>query len=243
MNFLITYLIYLFFGVLPSFLWLCYYLRKDREEPEPKLLLVKIFILGGLITVPTVSVQQFVLSLLKTDYFTSASLFLIISLLLMALIEESAKFIVIKFGILKDKEFDEPIDGMIYMMTSALGFAAAENFLTLIFVSNESFFDITTTIIWENVLQISLVRFLGATLLHALCSGIIGFVIGLSFHKKKEKYVIFGLLTATILHALYNLSIMKLEVGWNILNPFILLVILYLVISFCFKKLKENNNE
>ena len=244
MNYIFSYLIYLFFGILPSFLWLCFYLKKDKE-PEPKLLLFKIFVYGGLITIPTVIIQGFVLSQIPTSYFSTPLSFLIITLILMALIEEVFKFSVVRSNILKNSEFNEPIDAMIYMITASLGFAAAENFLVLIFpvsqsLMGNSFYLITEEIIWGNIFQISIVRFLGATFLHALCGAIIGFFIGLSFFKKeRERLILPGLFLATVLHTLYNFSIIKIKEGWNILVPFSLLITLYLFVSFCFGKLKQ----
>ena len=244
MSIIFSYLIYLFFGVLPSLLWLCFYLRKDNE-PEPKFLLFKIFLYGGLMTIPTIFIQKFALNQMQTSYFSSPLGFLIIILFLMALIEEISKFLVVKIKILKNPEFNEPIDAMIYMITASLGFAAAENFLVLIFSANQylassSFYLVTEEIIWGSVFQISLVRFIGATFLHALCGAIIGFFIGLSFFKKeKKKMILPAIFSATILHALYNFSIIKIEEGWSTIVPFSLLIILYLFVSFCFKKLKQ----
>jgi len=244
MNYLLSYLAYLFFGVLPSFLWLCLYLKKDKN-PEPKFLLFKIFVYGGLITIPTVFLQKFALEQIPTSYFTSPLTFLITVLFLMALIEEIFKFLVIKIKVLKNSEFNEPIDAMIYMITASLGFAAAENFLVLVFSANQglagtNLYLITREIIWGNVFQISLVRFVGATFLHALCGAIIGFFIGLSFFKKeKERLILPALFLTTILHTLYNFSIIKISEGWSTIIPFSLLIILYLLVSFCFKKLKQ----
>jgi len=244
MTYFFSYLVYLFFGVLPSFLWLCFYLKKDKEA-EPKLLLSKVFLYGGLITIPTIFIQEFVLNQIQTSYFSSPLSFLTTTLLLMAFIEEVSKFLVVKSNILNNPEFNEPIDAMIYMITASLGFAAAENFLVLIFSANQglisnSFYLVTEEIIWGSILQIALVRFVGATLLHALCGAIIGFFIGFSFFKKgKEKLVLPALFLATILHALYNFSIIKIKEGWSTLVPFSLLIILYLFVSFCFKKLKQ----
>ena len=45
--------------------------------------------------------------------------------------EEVAKYLIIKIRILRDPEFDEPIDAMIYMIIAGLGFAALENILVL----------------------------------------------------------------------------------------------------------------
>ena len=247
MNYIFTYLIYLFFGVLPSFLWLCYYLKKDKN-PEPKFLLFKIFLYGGLITIPTVFLQKFTLNQIPTSYFVSPLIFLITTFFLMALIEEIFKFLVVKINILKNSEFNEPIDAMIYMITASLGFAAAENFLVLVFSANQGLIDnkfylITEEIIWGSVFQISLVRFAGATFLHALCGAITGFFIGFSFFKKeREKLILPALFLATVLHTLYNFSIIKINEGWSTIIPFSLLMILYLFISFCFKKLKQIKN-
>jgi len=244
MSYIFSYLVYLFFGVLPSFLWLCFYLKKDKEA-EPRLLLSKIFLYGGLVTIPTIFIQEFTLNQIQTFYFPSPLSFLITTLFLMAFIEEMSKFLIVKSNILNHSEFNEPIDAMVYMITASLGFAAAENFLILIFSANQglinnSFYLITEEIIWGNVLQIALVRFVGATFLHALCGAIIGFFIGLSFFKKeKERLILPALFLATILHALYNFSIIKIKEGWNILIPFSLLIALYLFVSFCFKKLKQ----
>lgn len=244
MNYILIYLIYLFFGVLPSLVWLSFYLEKDKH-PEPKILLSKIFVLGALITIPTTATQKLVLNQIKTSYFDTALSFLAISLLLMAFLEELFKFLVVKFGALKSSEFDEPVDAMIYMVTAALGFAAAENFLVLLYSENEdlmnNFFKLPKTfIIWENVFQISFVRFIGATFLHALCGAIIGFAIALAFkNKNREKFVIPSLIIASILHALYNFSIIKVEEGWSFAIPFILLIVLYSLISLFFEIIKN----
>ena len=244
MSYIFSYLIYIFFGVLPSFLWLSFYLKNDHN-PEPKLFLFKIFLYGGLVTVPTVFIQKFVLKQIPISYFSTTLSFLTITILLMALIEEIAKFLIVKNKVLNDPEFNEPIDAMIYMITASLGFAAAENFLVLIFSANQglienSFYLATEEIIWGSVFQISLVRFVGATFLHALCGAIIGFFIGLSFFKKeKTKLILPALLLATTLHAIYNFSIIKIKEGWSTFVPFSFLIALYLFVSFCFKKLKQ----
>ncbi len=244
MNYIITYLVYLFFGVLPSLLWLYYYLKKDKN-PEPRLLLFRIFILGALITIPTVFAQKIVFNQFKAVYFNSALFFLWSILFVMALIEEIAKFLVIKFQILNHPEFDEPVDAMIYMVTSSLGFAAAENFLTLVYSANENFlnesFLISEEIIWTSVIQISLIRFIGATFLHALCGAIVGFFVGFFLFKKRKKKLILipALLIAGFLHALYNFFIMNIDTKLGLISLFFLLIALYFTVSLLFKNIKN----
>jgi len=53
MNLILSYPFYIFFGILPSFIWLIFYLRRD-VHPEPKSMILKIFFYGMLITLPAI---------------------------------------------------------------------------------------------------------------------------------------------------------------------------------------------
>ena len=44
------------------------------------------------------------------------------------LVEETLKFLVLYFYILKEKAFNEPIDGIVYGTVVSLGFATLENY-------------------------------------------------------------------------------------------------------------------
>jgi RsiW-degrading membrane proteinase PrsW (M82 family) len=85
------------------------------------------------------------------------------------------------------KYFDEPIDAMVYMITAAMGFAALENAVFLIAPVGEPF-------------EMMIFRFVGATLLHALASGLLG------YYWIKGK-VFLGLTVATVLHLFFNILI------------------------------------
>jgi len=231
MNNFFNYPLYLFFGILPSVLWLRFYLKKDAK-PEPKGMILKIFFFGALATLPAI--------LLETIFFEGVRLlnlpfliaFCLNIFLGVALIEEALKFFVIKEKVLNDPEFDEPVDAMIYMIVAALGFAAAENLLIL--------FPLQNPFLGE-ILEISFLRFLGATFLHALCSAVVGYFIGLSFFKKEKRggLILIGLTIALLLHGFYNFSIIKVEKGLNLLISFTLLIITAVFISSAFKKLKS----
>jgi len=82
-----------------------------------------------------------------------------------ALIEELIKFLVIYLTLRHSKHLDEAIDPMIYMIICAIGFSSVENYLSVFNRLN------TITI----PLQTLTARFLGANLLHIICSGVIGF--------------------------------------------------------------------
>lgn len=226
MNYILNLPLALFFAVLPSFIWLNFYLRKD-VKPEPKIMILKVFLGGIVITLPAIFFENFLINFLEK---INSPLFLKI-FLGVALVEEFFKFLVVKKLVFSSPEFDEPIDAMIYMICSGLGFAAAENASLLI---PKKFF-------LKTIVEISFLRFLGATFLHALTSAIIGFYIGASFFRKKErlKLISFGLLLASLLHALYNFFIIKLEGGIGIFSIILLLFSAAFFVSFQFKKIKE----
>jgi len=59
------------------------------------------------------------------------------------------------------------------------------------------------------VFQTISLRFVGANLLHALSSGIIGFFWALFLLKKKKSYLYWGLVLGIALHFFFNLAIIK----------------------------------
>jgi len=229
MNEVLSYSIYIVFGILPSLIWLSFYLRRD-VNPEPKLMILKIFFYGMLASLPAILFEKAIFGEFSKLNFSSLVIFILNIFLGVALIEEFLKFLVVKFGVLKDPEFDEPVDAMIYMITAALGFAAAENVLILFQLKPLG-----------EIFEVSLFRFLGATFLHALSSGICGFFIGLSFFntKGRGKLVSIGLFLAILLHGFYNFYIMNGEGSLKLLIPFLLLLISAIFVSFGFKRLKK----
>jgi len=198
-----TLLFALLGGILPALLWLWFWLKEDRARPEPRGLILLSFV-AGMVTV------AFVIPLEQAAEFLSikvaAGLALIsaetTTVLAWATIEESAKYIVGVLVVLKRKANDEPIDAIIYMITIALGFAALENTLFLLNPLGDG--DLPSSILTGNL------RFLGATLLHTLSSGVLGAAMAFSFYKSgmiKKLYVSLGLLLAIALHSTFNFII------------------------------------
>ncbi|OGN00719.1 MAG: hypothetical protein A2651_02980, partial [Candidatus Yanofskybacteria bacterium RIFCSPHIGHO2_01_FULL_42_12] len=154
-------------GLAPSLVWLSFYLRRDCH-PEPKYLLTKAFLMGIIVS-PLAILLQLGFSELKNvfDYTIfnqgSPSFFLWSSL-----VEEFLKFFAVFLVVMRNPEFDEPMDGMIYMISAALGFAAIENMLVMFTLMPDGAGTALSTLA---------LRFVGATLLHALSSGLIGYFL------------------------------------------------------------------
>ncbi len=199
-----TNLGYILLTFLPPIIWLLFYLREDTH-PEPKRLILLAF-LGGMAAALLSVVVELVLvgersGILSRVLSIQKNVF--IFFLIIALVEEYMKYLPVKFLIIRRPDFDEPIDAMIYMMTAALGFAALENTLFLFPVFQESFlagFEVTAN------------RFLGANLLHALSSGIVGFFLARSFLSRYHRhYIAAGVVLAALLHAGFNYLILIRE--------------------------------
>jgi len=186
------------FGILPSLFWLFFFLLEDRKKPEPKKMISKVFMAGAILA-GVAAFAQIYLRTFTINYFPEYSFG---SLAIFAFIEELAKFLAVYLLVYRTKFFDEPIDGMIYMITAAMGFAALEN---IIFLFG------TTAII-----QTTILRFVGATLLHAMASAILGFYLS-------NKKLLLGFILATLLHTIFNFTI--LNIPGSELSSILLLVI------------------
>jgi RsiW-degrading membrane proteinase PrsW (M82 family) len=231
------YFLYISFGILPSLAWLFYYLKKDLH-PESKKMILKIFLWGSLATIPVYLVQKILTTLLNSISLSPIFISLIYGFLIIAFTEELFKYLIVKFKVLKSPECDEPVDIMIYMIVSALGFAAVEN---IFYIISSAINLPLNDAVFASVI-ISLSRFLGATFLHTLCSALVGYFLILSIIKTKNslKYIILGILIASLLHGLFNLSIMKMELNWLIIIiPIMILVSLSIFIISKFEKIKK----
>jgi RsiW-degrading membrane proteinase PrsW (M82 family) len=183
-------------GVLPALLWLAFWLREDYRHPEPRGLIMKTFMLGMISVVFVLPFQKIV-----DNFFPGMTLVAILS---WVVLEELFKFGAAYFGGLKSIEDNEPIDPIIYMITAALGFVALENALFLFgSLIGESIID---SVITGNL------RFIGASLLHVVSSGIVGISLALSFYKGMWTHIVMttlALLVAVAFHATFNLSIVN----------------------------------
>ena len=154
------------------------------------------------------------------------------------IVEELMKYAVALALIFWNREVDEPIDMVIYMVVVALGFAALENAL---FIFNP--------LIAGDLIGSAMTggfRFLGATLLHVLASGTVGVFLALAYYRSKIVQVLagtLGLFIAIVLHALFNFFIMDAS-GGTILTVFLFVWMGIIILFLLFEKIKilEHNH-
>ena len=189
---IINTLLLVLLGLMPGLTWLVFYLREDVRHPEPKILLLYAFMAGALITLMVLQIQVISNRWLASHGVDSYGP---TSFLILGGIEEFFKFLAVYLVIRHRKEFDEPIDAMIYMIVAALGFASVEN-IASVFQATNGFYPNPGPV------ETTMLRFVGATLLHTLASGFVGYEWGRAIVKKEKPapYLALGVIGATLLH-------------------------------------------
>ncbi|KKT85491.1 MAG: hypothetical protein UX26_C0037G0011 [Parcubacteria group bacterium GW2011_GWC1_45_9] len=193
------------FSVIPNFVWLYFYLKQD-PHPEPPPFLLLAFFLGVFSTVVALGAGLGLLSLIQSVSGAERALiqnsfwFMFIGV---AFVEELAKFLMAFFLLRKSLVFDEPIDAIIYLSVIALGFAFVENIIYLVSIFNQFFGDLSQVVYFVSL------RFIGANFLHTLASGLVGYFWAIGIVRRKNpQYLFMGLFLATLIHGLFNLSVM-----------------------------------
>jgi RsiW-degrading membrane proteinase PrsW (M82 family) len=189
-------------GVLPALLWLTFWLLEDRCEPEPKRYIFFCFV-AGMLAVPFVLPIENSICVYLMDGVCPLSNISLPVLIGWALTEELFKFGAAYVVALRSKVFDEPLDAVIYLVTAALGFSAAENMLFLLKPLESG--DLLQTIITGDL------RFIGAMLLHTLASATIGVMLALTFYQPagvRRLAALGGVILAVALHTLFNFFIL-----------------------------------
>lgn len=107
-------------------LWRVY--QSDKIEKEPPRLIAKIFIFGMISTIPAVVLEMFGQFALSTVS-PSGSLLnnLLMAFVVVAGSEEIVKYFFMKKATWRNPDFNYVFDGVVYGVTSSLGFAALEN--------------------------------------------------------------------------------------------------------------------
>jgi len=202
-------------GILPSMVWVIFF-RHEDDHPEPSRLIIFTFLAGAAITFAVLFIQRLINSALHA---------------LFALVEESGKFAAAGFIVWTHRrDFEEPIDAMIYMLVAAFGLAAVENVALALRATD-------TVFIGGGALEVVGLRFFGATLLHGIASGIVGYFWGRAVFLRKNLFAALstGILVATLLHAFFNYLILNYG---NISYTVVFLVMIGFFVLNDFEKLK-----
>lgn len=200
----------------PAILWLWFFYSRDRYEREPKALISKLFLWGALAMPWAAGFNELLRGILgpaiervdESGLLPLALSLVVVMVVLGALNEEVLKYLVTTNSVRSDPNFNEPVDGMIYMSTAALGFAAAETVFYVLAgyagLLEEASAGAAFAFAFGNV---AVARALFTTIGHATYSGIVGYFLAQHMIKKRPgRLVPWGIVLATLVHTGWNLS-------------------------------------
>ncbi|MBO4918648.1 MAG: PrsW family intramembrane metalloprotease [Erysipelotrichaceae bacterium] len=116
-------------SILPPILLLVYVYRKDRINKEPVKLLLLLFVLGCLSSIPVYFIETYLELVLYGSIYNYTLYNLLDAFICAAFVEELTKFLITKTVIWNHEAFDSTFDGMVYCAFVSMGFATVENVL------------------------------------------------------------------------------------------------------------------
>ncbi len=120
---------YVSVGFAPGLFWLWQISRRSRNRPDHKGLVLRTFLLGVVLAVPTVIVEGVIkgkeAEAGSGTMLPGAAAFM--AFVVAGFVEELAKFSVVRATMYRSPYFVEPLQGLIYSSAVALGFASIEN--------------------------------------------------------------------------------------------------------------------
>lgn len=165
-----------------------YIYLKDKHEREPLGLLLMSFFYGVLSIFVTLLIS-WPLEMIVINKQDAGELFAD-AFFKVALVEEFSKFVFIRFILFRNKNFNEPFDGIVYTAMVGMGFATLENILY----------------VYQYGIPTGIMRMFTAVPAHACFAILMGYYIGLAkfTHRKNLYYSALALIAATVFHGLYD---------------------------------------
>ncbi len=212
--------------ILPSILIILFFVYSDKFR-EPRGQILKVFIYGILITIPAYFFNTYLNAFWYNNFRVSEGL--IGSFLTAAPVEEGLKLSILYFFVYKMKDFNEPIDGIVYGVTASLGFATLENFYYVYILAD--YFQTSS-------MSLAVARSFSAVPAHAVFGVFMGyFFMRYSFIKKRDN-LFFAFIIPFVLHGCYNLF-----VNSNFYVSLFLIFIAWIIALKMFSRLKKTQKE
>ena len=218
--------------ILPAILIIYMVYRMDKLEKEPKPL-IKILLLCGVgSTFLTLLLGAIPNSIMDMSLDENSVLYNVLRAFVMAgLIEETSKYIMLRIGTYKKRAFNCLFDGIVYAVTVSMGFALFENILYVL----------------DGGWTTAILRALTAVPGHACDAIFMGFFYGyakkyqiLGDKKKEKKYTLLSILSAAIVHGIYD-CILMVEFKGQIFVFIAFIIILYISCIVFLKKASKND--
>jgi len=179
-------------ALIPALLWLIFFYRQDRLEPEPKGYVLGVFILGALLAqavgIPLLQDVFDVRGWLPINPWVN----LLGSILIIGFTQEFLKYATVRYSIYPSAEFDERADGVVYGTAAGLGYATMLNVNYVIASGGVN-------------LQAGVIRIVVTALAQASFAGLSGYFLGRAkFEDEPVWWLPGGVALAAVLNGLFT---------------------------------------
>ena len=209
--------------ILPSILIILFFVYSDRFK-EPRSEILKVFFYGILITIPAYFLNTYLDAFWYNNFRVSEGL--ISSFLTAAPVEEGLKLSILYFFVYKMKDFNEPIDGIVYGVTASLGFATLENFYYIYLLAD--YFETSS-------MSLAILRSFSAVPAHAVFGVFMGYFFMKYTFIKRGDNLFFAFAIPFVLHGCYNLFASS-----NFIVSLGLVLVSWIIALRMFSRLKKN---
>ncbi|TNE53457.1 MAG: PrsW family intramembrane metalloprotease [Bacteroidetes bacterium] len=212
----------LLLAVLPGLLISYGIFRVDKYEREPLVPLLLCFVVGGVSTWPVVALQGWMLTWIGKPPLDLLQTFML-SFGALAFTEETVKFALLLLLAYPYRFFNEPLDGIVYAVLIAMGFATLENV-----VYTDRF-----------GLQTGLLRALTAVPAHLAFAIVQGYYVGLARFDAARESRLFarGLGLSILLHGIYDMLITQDLSRWLVVLG---IIALYMSLFYCGRLVQDH---
>lgn len=178
-------------ALVPAVLWLLFFYRMDRAEPEPKRLVIGVYLAGGLLAaalyIPVFGFLFAVDSWLPQYWWSQ----LLGGILVVGVVSMAIVYAAVRVVVFDNPEFDERLDGIIYAVAAGLGVATVNNFAYVLQHGGVN-------------LDVGSIRMVTNTLGYASAAAVLGYFLGQArFEKVPIFYLPLGVLLGALLTGLY----------------------------------------
>ncbi|MCL7763313.1 PrsW family glutamic-type intramembrane protease [Polaribacter sp. Z014] len=180
----------LLLAIAPATVIILYIYFKDKFEKEPIPFLFKNFLLGATASVLiTVILGGFADKLFPITEVTNIFQQFIKAFIVVAFVEEFSKYVIVKYFAQRNKEYNEPFDGIVYAVMVSMGFATLENVLY----------------VFQHGVSTGVIRAFTAVPAHATFAILMGYFMGKAkFSKNRIALNLAGLFFAVLFHGAYD---------------------------------------
>jgi RsiW-degrading membrane proteinase PrsW (M82 family) len=173
-------------ALVPAVLWLLLFYVQDAKEPEPLGFVLRVAVAGGIVAG---ALALPMLSRVPTRAWLGSGPLtgLIVSILVVASVQEFCKYLAVRFTVYDEDEFDEIPDGVTYGTAAGVGLATVMNLWFVL--GSPSIAPVPTAL-----------RIVVTTLGHAAFGGVLGYYLGRAKILGEQSRVWRGFLLATLLN-------------------------------------------